>query len=48
MKEGKSGNQVMVGRMSGAVPVMQGPRVSEGAPFQICTNMVVRENIDLF
>lgn len=48
LEEGKSGNQIMVGRMSGAGPAMQGPRVSKGASFQICTNMVVRENIELF
>lgn len=50
-KSEKSRGQIMVGRISGAVHVMQGHRVSNGAPFQNCTNLkclVVRENIDLF
>lgn len=47
-KSEKSRGQILVGRISGAVHVMQGHRVSNGAPFQNCINLkclVFRENM---
>lgn len=51
MVDEKNGDQIMLGRLSGTVCVMQDHGISGGAPFQNSTNLkclVLGENADLF